>query len=110
MRFEVELTEGNISGNTPNNHIYITDLLPHLPRDVFGGSNSKLAAPRSVVLEYDGRRCETDVPSDIRTGKPRPFFRARAFIGSFFEHTRAKPGDTVVLEMVSPYHIKLSLK
>ena len=110
MRFEVELTDGNFGSDTPNNHIYITDLIPHLPSDVFGGSNSKLAAPRLVVLEYDGRRCETDVPSDSRTGRPRHFFRARAFIGRFFSHTRAKPGDTVVLEMVTPYYIKLSLK
>ncbi|TCR81527.1 hypothetical protein EV561_11299 [Rhizobium sp. BK376] len=110
MRFEVELTDGNFGVDTPNNHIYITDLIPHLPRDVFGGSNAALKAPRSVVLEYNGRRCETDVPSDSRTGKPRPFFRARAFVGSFFAHSKAKPGDTVILEMVSPYHIKLSLK
>jgi hypothetical protein len=110
MRFEVQLTDGNFGVDKPNNHIYITDLIPHLPADVFGGSNSKLRASKLMVLEYAGRRCETDVPSDSRTGKPRPFFRARAFIGSFFAHTRAKPGDTVVLDMVSPYHIKLSLK
>lgn len=110
MRFEVKLTNGNFGIDTPNNHIYITDLIPHLSSDVFGGSNSKLAAPKSVVLEYDGRRCETDVPSDSRTGKPRPFFRARAFIGRFFAHTGAKPGDTVVLNMLTPYHIELSLK
>ncbi|NKL32147.1 hypothetical protein GFL92_36415 [Rhizobium leguminosarum bv. viciae] len=110
MRFEVVLTNGNFGLEGRNNHIYITDLIPHLPADVFGGSNSKSAAPKSMILEYDGRRCETDVPSDQRTGKPRPFFRARAFVANFFAHTRAKPGDTVILDLVSAYHIELSIK
>ncbi|MDE3796453.1 hypothetical protein I7G59_03795 [Sinorhizobium meliloti] len=110
MRFEVSLTEGNFGKEGRNNHIYIRDLLPHLPGDVIGGSTSAFPAPNMMTLEFNGRRCQTDVPTDKRTGKPRPFFRARSFIESFFNHTKAKPGDIVVFELLSPYHLRLSLK
>jgi hypothetical protein len=110
MKFEVTLTEGNFGKEGRNNHIYIDTFARHLPRDIVGGSTSKTAALKSIVLEYDGRRCSTDIPTDKRTGKPRPFFRARAFIRSFFAHVGARPGDIVVFDLISPYHLKMSLK
>lgn len=110
MRFEVTLTEGNFGKDGRNNHIYIDTFAGHLPRDIVGGSTGKTPAPKSIVLEYDGRTCETDIPTDKKTGKPRPFFRARAFVRNFFAHVRARSGDTVVFDLVSPYHLKMSLK
>lgn len=110
MKFEVELTEGNFGKEGRNNHIYIDSFMDYLPNDIIGGSTMKTPAPKLMTLEYDGRRCSTDIPTDRRTGKPRPFFRARAFIRNFFSHVRAKPGDTVLFELASPYHIKMSLK
>ncbi|MGH0230353.1 hypothetical protein NKZ03_30315, partial [Sinorhizobium meliloti] len=110
MRFEVKLTEGNFGKEGRNSHIYIRDLLAHLPKDIIGGSTSRLPAPSMMTLEYDGCRCQTDIPTDKRTGEARPFFRTRSFIASFFNHTKAKPGDIVVFELLSPYHLRMSLK
>ncbi|MCB1462635.1 MAG: hypothetical protein KDJ90_09485 [Nitratireductor sp.] len=110
MIFEVPLTEGNFGKSGRNNHVYIDTFVHALPKDIVGGSSRAFPAPRKITLEYDGYYCETDIPTDRRTGKPRPFFRARGFIGRFFDHVGARPGDVVVFELVSPYRLRMSLK
>jgi hypothetical protein len=110
MKFEVTLTEGNFGKERRNWHIYIDSFLDYLPKDIIGGSNSKSPALRMMTLEYNGGRCLTDIPTDKRTGKPRPFFRARAFIRKFFNHVGAKPGDTVIFDFVGPYRMTMELK
>lgn len=109
MVYESVLTHGNFGKTVANNHFYITSFIHQLPADVFGGSTKDKPAPSKMLLEYGSLKTETDVPS-TRAGKPRHFFRDRAFVGEFFRLTRAEPNDVVLLERVSDYHLRLSLK
>lgn len=49
----------------------------------------------------------TDIPTDARTGKPRSFFRKRAWVRDFFEKHRIKPGDTIAIERMGPREFRI---
>jgi hypothetical protein len=40
----------------------------------------------------------TDIPTEAKSGKPRRFFRKRAWVRQFFKKHAIKPGDTVSIE------------
>jgi len=107
--YESTLTPGNFTLNGKRPHIYITSFYRKLPPDVFGGTRVSTPAPRRVRLEFGTLRTDTFVPTDTK-GRPRTFFQDRIFVREFFAHTRAKPGDVVLFEEVTPYHFRLSLR
>jgi hypothetical protein len=109
MVYESVLTPGNFGKSVANNHFYITSFIHELPEDVFGGSTKDKLAPRKMLLEYGSLRTETDIPT-TKAGRPRMFFRDRAFVAEFFRQTRAAPGDVILIERVSLYHLRLSLR
>lgn len=109
MVYESVLTPGNFGKSVANNHFYITSFIHELPKDVFGGSTKANLAPRMMLLQYGSRKTKTDVAC-TKDGQPRTFFRDRAFVAEFFRVTRAEPGDVVLLERVSEYHLRLSLR
>lgn len=98
---EVELTEGNIA----NNHFYLRTLVDRLPADVIGGSNRTSTAPRQISIDWGG---PDEVLTDIDGQKK--IFRARGWIGNFYKTNRAAAGDKVVVELTSPYCIRVSLR
>jgi hypothetical protein len=106
MTFEsMPLTQGNLD----NNHIYITPFRDQLPPDVIGGSNRQSPAARLMRLEFEGRHVDTYIPT-TEAGTPRSFFQARSFVRELFERTGAEPGDSVLFDQVSAYHLRVSLK
>jgi len=49
----------------------------------------------------------TDIPTDAKSGKPRRFFRKRAWVGEFFARHGIKPGDTIAIERVSSHRFRV---
>ena len=98
---EVVLTEGNIN----NNHFYLQSFLHHFPKDVIGGPNRQARAEREVAIEWGG-----DKPAKTDIDGQKKFFRARGWIGDFFQLHGAKAGHRVLVEEVAPYSYKVSLK
>ncbi|GGF07551.1 hypothetical protein H1W37_19640 [Stappia taiwanensis] len=109
--YESKLTLGNFTpkGTGSSPHIYITPFYRDLPADVFGGRTRNDPAPRTIRLEFGSLVTDTDVPTD-KGGRPRLFFRDRRFVREFFDRTGAAPGDSVLFQRLSPYHLRLSLR
>jgi len=98
---EVEITEGNIT----NNHIYLRAFFDRFPADAIGGSNKATRAKRDLTIDWGGGEpVETDLDGQ------KKFFRARGWIGAFFQMNSAKAGDHVVVEEVAPYRYRVSLR
>jgi hypothetical protein len=98
---QVELTEGNIK----NQHIYLRGFFSKFPEDAVGGSNKSESAIRTLSVDWGGGSAvETDLDGQ------KKFFRARGWIKSFFEANDAQAGDTVFVEEISPYRVRVSLQ
>ncbi len=50
----------------------------------------------------------TDIPTEANSGKPRRFFRKRAWVREFFEKHGIKPGDTIAIERVSSHRFRVT--
>ncbi|MBB4095522.1 hypothetical protein HGG72_14400 [Ochrobactrum pecoris] len=98
---EVEITDGNIT----NNHIYLRSFFDRFPADAIGGSNKATRAKRDLTIDWGGGEpVQTDLDGQ------KKFFRARGWIGAFYQLHRARTGDRVVVEEVAPYRYRVSLK
>lgn len=91
------LTQGNID----HNHIYLRDFFDRFPKDAVGGSNKADRAAREISIVWDGGPV---VATDLDGTKK--LFRGRGWIGSFFRHNNARPGDRVVVEGDGPTDIE----
>ncbi len=98
---EVGITEGNIT----NKHIYLRSFFDRFPTDAIGGSNKAMRAKRALTIEWGGAE---SVQTDIDGQKI--FFRARGWIGAFYQLHRAKAGDRVMVEEIAPYRYRVSLR
>lgn len=98
---EVEITEGNIA----NNHIYLRSFFDRFPAEAVGGSNKSMAARRNLTIEWGGAE---PVLTDLDGQKK--FFRARGWIGAFYQLHQARAGDRVLVEEVAPYRYRVSLR
>lgn len=98
---EVEITEGNIT----NNHIYLRSFFDRFPADAIGGSNKATRAKRDLTIEWGGAKpVQTDLDGQ------KKFFRARGWIGAFYQLHRARAGDRVLIEEIATYRYRVSLK
>lgn len=98
---EVEITEGNIT----NNHIYLRSFFARFPADAIGGSNKATRAKRDLTIDWGGTEpVQTDLDGQ------KKFFRARGWIGAFYQLHRARAGDRVVVEEITPYRYRVSLR
>lgn len=97
---QVELTQGNID----NSHIYLRAFFDRFPQDAVGGSNRGERAPREVCVDWGGA---SPVSTDLDGAKR--FFRARGWIGSFFEMNAAQAGDRVLIHETAPYAYSVRL-
>jgi hypothetical protein len=50
----------------------------------------------------------TDIPTEARSGKPRRFFRKRAWVREFFRKQGIRPGDTISIERINPHRFRVS--
>lgn len=98
---EVEITDGNIT----HNHIYLRSFFDRFPADAIGGSNKATRAKRDLTIDWGGAEpVQTDLDGQ------KKFFRARGWIGAFYQLHRARAGDRVVVEEIASYRYRVSLK
>lgn len=98
---EVEITDGNIA----NSHIYLRSFFDRFPADAIGGSNKTMRAKRDLTIDWGG-----DEPVQTDLDGAKKFFRARGWIGAFFQMSSAKAGDRVVVEETAPYRLRVRLQ
>ncbi len=101
------------AGNLRNNYIYINGHHDFFPKSCFGpskrGSQGAAHAEIEIYLDGLGETVSTDISSDRETGKPRNFFRRRAWVRQFFEHHHVKNGDMLAMERLSERSYRLSV-
>ncbi len=97
------------SANIRQNHLYLTGHADFFPADCFGPSSSKKGTGKLLTLDVVGLNDPvlTDIPCDASTGKPRRFFRRRAWVGAFFTKHRVQPGDVIVIERISTHSYRV---
>ncbi len=101
----IPLTRGNLR----NSHVYITQHHDFFPKECYGKSTSGKGAGKKIRLIVDGlpQAVETDIATNGGTGRPRNFFRQRAWVNRFFKHHGLREGDVVAIERldVFTYHV-----
>jgi DNA (cytosine-5)-methyltransferase 1 len=98
------------AANLRQHHLYLTGHMDFFPADVFGPASKRDGLGKVITLEVDGlpEPVATDIPTDRRSGKPRPFFRSRAWVRDFFEKHRIRPGDSVAIERLSSRRFRIA--
>ena len=86
------------AANLRESHLYLTGHSDFFPADSYGASSSKGTTGKPLRLDVLGlaEPDYTDIPTEAKTGKPRRFFRKRAWVRKFFQKHGVKPGDAVV--------------
>ncbi len=100
------VTEANLR----HGHLYLTGNLDLFPASVFGPPSSRDGTGTAVRLDVEGlpEPVYTDIPSDNKTGKPRPIFRKRSWTREFFEKNGVGAGDSIAIECISPQRFALT--
>ncbi len=85
------------AANLRANHLYLTGHADFFSADCYGGSSEKGGTGKPLRLDVLGLCAPvyTDIPTEARSGRPRRFFRKRAWVGEFFAKHGIKPGDTI---------------
>lgn len=98
------------ASNLRANHLYLTGHFDFFPADSFGAPNSRGSFGKLLRLEVAGlpQPVLTDIPTDGKTGKPRRFFRKRAWVREFFTKHSIKPGDTISIERLSSHRFRVT--
>jgi DNA modification methylase len=97
----IALTRGNLR----NSHVYITQHHDFFPEECYGESTTGEGAGKKIRLIVDGlaQAVETDIAKRRDTGRPRNFFRRRAWVGRFFRHHGLREGDVVAIERLDRF-------
>lgn len=98
-------------GNVRQNHLYVRGLYDFFPPDCIGPSRkSKNGDRHEIEIHLDGMDevARTDIGVNATTGKPRSFFRGRAWVRRFFQHHGIAPGDQLAIERVGERTYRLS--
>jgi len=81
------------------------------PPDVFGGSSRAKGIGVPITLKVQGmpHPIKTDIPTDVKTGKPRWIFRRRNWVIQFVRYHKLHAKDRVTIKRVAErtYEIKL---
>lgn len=77
------------AANMRENHLYLTGHTDFFPADCYGQSSEKNGTGKLLRLDVVGLDSPvyTDIPTEARSGKPRRFFRKRAWVG-WYEHRK----------------------
>ncbi|MBN2129212.1 MAG: hypothetical protein JW741_06930 [Sedimentisphaerales bacterium] len=72
-------------GNLRNRHLYISGYYDFFPAECYGQSSARKGTGRKLTLVVDGltEPVETDIAIGSGSGRPRSFFRKRAWVGDF---------------------------
>lgn len=97
------------AANLRANHLYLTGHADFFPADCYGGSSEKEGTGELLRLDVLGLSAPvyTDIPTEANSGKPRRFFRKRAWVGEFFAKHGIKPGDTVAIERLGSHRFRV---
>ncbi len=97
------------AGNLRANHLYLTGHGDFFPADCYGASSEKGGTGKPLRLDVLGLPSPiyTDIPTDARSGKPRRFFRKRAWVGAFFSKHSTKAGDTIAIERLASHRFRV---
>lgn len=98
------------AGNLRQNHLNLGGHGDFFPADCYGAATKKGDRGKLIRLDVDGLATPvmTDIPTDAKTGKPRHFFRDRAWAREFFTRHGIKPGDTVAIERISSHRFRIT--
>jgi len=98
------------AANLRANHLYLTGHSDFFPADCYGASSAKERTGKMIQLDVAGiaNPVWTDIPTEAKTGKPRRFFRKRAWVREFFSKHNIKHGDTISIERVDSHHFRVS--
>ncbi|OHB58014.1 MAG: hypothetical protein A2173_09455 [Planctomycetes bacterium RBG_13_44_8b] len=57
-----------------------------------------------IIIKAEGilQPIKTDIPTDNKTGKPRPLFRDRAWVREFVKINKIQNGDKVIVHRIAP--------
>jgi DNA (cytosine-5)-methyltransferase 1 len=97
-------------GNIRQSHLYVRGLYDFFPRDCIGPSRkSKTRNSHEIEIHLDGLNevVRTDIGVTPSTGKPRSFFRGRAWVRRFFQHHGIAPGDQLAIERLGERSYRL---
>lgn len=99
-----------IAGNLRQNHLNLGGHSDFFPADCYGAASKSGKRGKLIRPEVDGlaEPVMTDIPTEARTGKPRRFFRDRAWAREFFARHGIKPGDTVAIERISSHRFRIT--
>ena len=97
------------AANLRENHLYLTGHADFFPADCYGASAEEKGTGKPLRLDVLGLPAPvyTDIPTEAKSGKPRRFFRKRAWVGEFFAKHGIKPGDTIAIERVSSHRFRV---
>jgi len=97
----VSVTKGNID----NDHFYISGHHDFFPKQVYGASSRKGGTGRAVKLLIEGLPdpVETDIAVNGTNGRPRNFFRRRAWVRLFFARHEIRQGDVIAIERIDRF-------
>jgi hypothetical protein len=98
------------AANIREKHLYLTGHSDFFPADCYGASSTKGPMAKLLRLDVDGLSAPvmTDIPTEVRSGKPRRFFRKRSWVGTFFQKHGIKPGDTIAIERISSHRFRVA--
>ncbi len=98
------------AGNLRQNHLNLTGHTDFFPADCYGSATKNGKRGKLLRLDVDGiaEPVMTDIPTEARSGKPRRFFRDRAWAREFFSKYGIKPGDTVAIERISSHRFRIT--
>ncbi len=96
-------------GNLRNNHIYLSGHHDFFPKNCYGESNGKFGIGKSITLTIEGLPdlIQTDIAANGKNGKPRNFFRRRAWVRKFFEKHEIREGDVIAIEKLDKYKYRI---
>ncbi len=74
------------------------------PKDTIGQSSRKKGVGIPIIIKAEGilRPIKTDIPTDNKTGKPRPLFRDRAWVREFVKTNKLQNGDKIIVHHIAP--------
>lgn len=98
------------AGNLRQNHLNLGGHDDFFPADCYGAATKDGRRGKLLRLDVEGLAAPvmTDIPTEAKTGKPRRFFRDRAWAREFFAKHGIKPGDTVAIERISSHRFRVS--
>ncbi len=89
-------------GSLRNHHLYISGYYDFFPEECYGESSVRKGTGQKLTLLVDGlpKPVETDIAKSSGNGRPRSFFRKRAWVARFFQRHDLHQGDMVAIERV----------